>query len=176
MSWKLAKHTHTHTKQNKTNFLPGPACPESKQQEQQECSPPGEESDRILFLFTKLRIICCGNISANWNFFFFPFRLWKMILEGNSKPTKRCLRRCLCPRRPILGFQGGQNCLPPPPNSLQKSPANKGFLSFLWFYFFLWTCDSKGTYFSLKNFKKKSLVLLLSPKTHLNGHIIKPQN
>ncbi len=107
-------HTHTHTHTHKTNFLPGPACPESKQQEQQECSPPGEESDRILFLFTKLRIICCGNISANWNFFFFPFRLWKMILEGNSKPTKRCLRRCLCPRRPILGFQGGQITHTPP--------------------------------------------------------------
>jgi hypothetical protein len=123
---KTHTHTHTHkTKQNKTNFLPGPACPESKQQQQQqECSPPGEESDRILFLFTKLRTICCGNISANWNFFFFPFRFWKMILEGNSKPTKRCLRRCLCPRRPILGFQGGQNCPPhpPPPQIASKKP------------------------------------------------------
>lgn len=107
------KACKTHTKQNKTNFLPGPACPESKQQ-QEECSPPGEESDRILFLFTKLRTICCGNISANWNFLFFPFRLWKMVLEGNSKPTKRCLRRCLCPRRPILGFQGGQITHTPP--------------------------------------------------------------
>jgi len=64
-------HTHTHTKQNKKNLLPGPACPESQQQ---ECSPPGAESDRIQFLFTKLRTICCGNISANWSFFLLPFR------------------------------------------------------------------------------------------------------
>jgi hypothetical protein len=131
---KTHTHTHTHTKQNKINFLPGPACPESQQR--QECSLPGEESDRIQCLFTKLRTICCGNISANWSFFFFPLSFWKMILEGNSKPTKRCLRRCLCPRRPILGFQGGKNSPPTPtprapPQIASKKPRKKRLLVLL---------------------------------------------
>jgi hypothetical protein len=152
---KLAKHTHTHTHthkhtQNKTNFLPGPACPESQQQ---ECSPPGEEPDRIQFLFTKLRTICCGNISANWSFFFFPYRVWKMILEETVSPPRDCLRRCLCPRRPILGFQGGKNCppappghrppkkkttnpLPHPPQIASKKPRKKRLLVLLWFFTF----------------------------------------
>jgi hypothetical protein len=112
-----------------------------------------------------------------------PLSFWKMILEGNSKPTKRCLRRCLCPRRPMLGFQGGKNSpLPPyprttppataplkkrnhtprtPPNILQKAPQKKTSCPFVILLSLVNMWFNRGLILVLPFQKNKSLVLLI---------------